>query len=318
MATLICLLLGAALALAACSGGGRIGGRTSTSTAGNSSSVAQAKSNPSTTTKPAGPTRPVHVSTLQSDNDTFGVGFAVVAQFDVAPATSQEFAKVAKITVNDQPYDGAWFFQTSSNPAYKMEAIFRGQNYWPAHAKIHVDMPLKGVSAGTGLSFANNLTVDVATGPALIGTVDAQTSKLTLTRDGTQYVFPVALGAPTTPTMFGTKVMMDKHKKERMIGNSYDEIVDFSMRISSSGEYLHAAPWNIANITSGRPSSNGCTNMLPTDAQKLYDLVEQGDVFQYPNAPGKQMPSWDGFGWWNTPWPMFKAGGLLINHGTGD
>ena len=56
-----------------------------------------------------------------------------------------------------------------------------------------------------------------------------------------------------------------------MRGPGYDERgIKYTQRLTYSGEYLHAAPWNIANIEHGVDSSNGCTNLLPTDAQQLY------------------------------------------------
>lgn len=317
--TALFLIVGASLVLSACSGGSGSSSKSSSAAPASSaaSSAARSSSAAPTTTKPAVPTKPVHVNLLEGDGSSWGIGFAVVARFDRSLGTSREFTKAVKVTVNGAPYPGAWFFQRSNDPAYKMEGIFRGQNYWPAHAKIHVDMPIQGLSAGPGLSFAENLTLDMATGPALIGTVDAASSKLTVDRDGVRTVYPVALGAPNTPTQSGTKVVMIKLQHERMVGSGYDEVVPWSMRITADGEYLHAASWNVPNIMAGRASSNGCTNMLPADAQKLWAQVEDGDVFQYPNAPGKPMPSWDGYGWWNVPWSLWNAGGLLINHGSG-
>ena len=57
-------------------------------------------------------------------------------------------------------------------------------------------------------------------------------------------------------------------------------------------------------------SSNGCTNLLPADAQKLYDFLDVGDPVQYPNANGALMQIGDGYGDWNVSWPQWQLGGL--------
>ncbi len=58
-------------------------------------------------------------------------------------------------------------------------------------------------------------------------------------------------------------------------------------------------------------SSNGCTNLLPNDAQKLYGLLEIGDVVIYPNANGGKMQLGQGYGDWNVPWSQWQTGGAV-------
>ena len=83
----------------------------------------------------------------------------------------------------------------------------------------------------------------------------------------------------------------------------------FDQRLTYDGEYLHAAPWNVYNITHGINSSNGCTNLLPADAQKLYGFLDVGDVVKYPNANGPPMQLGHGYGDWNVPWPQWRPAG---------
>ena len=56
-------------------------------------------------------------------------------------------------------------------------------------------------------------------------------------------------------------------------------------------------------------SSNGCTNLLPSDAQKLYGLLRIGDVVNYPNANGPAMQLGNGYGDWNVSWSQWLTGG---------
>ena len=65
---------------------------------------------------------------------------------------------------------------------------------------------------------------------------------------------------------------MPDHLHARHHGTYYECGIKFDQRLTYDGEYLHSAPWNVYNITHGIDSSNGCTNLLPADAQKLYEL----------------------------------------------
>jgi lipoprotein-anchoring transpeptidase ErfK/SrfK len=175
------------------------------------------------------------------------------------------------------------------------------------------------VSAGKGLAFDGKLTsLDFQTGASHVVLVNNATHKLTVVVDGkSSGTYPVSLGASTTPTARGTKVIMEKLTSVCMSGNppngpAYHECgVKWDQRLTYGGEYLHAAPWNVHNITHGVNSSNGCTNLLPNDAKKLYNLLQVGDVVKYPNADGPAMTMGDGYGDWNVPWPQWQGGGAL-------
>lgn len=315
-------LLSAAAALAACStGSGGSPSPTVTVTRGGggatSPSTGGATSPPATPSTPAG--APVHIRAYPGDGSTVGVGMPIIATFNKKITSAVDFAKAATVTVNGQPANGAWFFEyTDPASGHVMEAHYRPQTYWPGHARIHVDFATKGVSAGKGLAFDDSLTLDYATGPANILTVDDRTHMLTVVSDGKEWgKFPVSLGARDTPTKRGTKVIMEKGADICMSGNppngpSYHEChVKWTQRLTYDGEYLHAAPWNTYNIGHGVDSSNGCTNLYTSDAKKLYDFLRIGDVVQYPNADGPRMQLGDGYGDWNVPWGQWQTGGAV-------
>jgi lipoprotein-anchoring transpeptidase ErfK/SrfK len=136
-----------------------------------------------------------------------------------------------------------------------------------------------------------------------------------VTSDGQQvFNFPVSLGKAGTPTFSGVKVVMAKNRVEHMVnntpGNVYDLQVPWSVRITNSGEFIHAASWNGGNIGQ-RSTSHGCTNLNEADAQHFFDFAQVGDVTIYTNTGGPTMPSWDGYGDWNLSWDTWRAGGLL-------
>ena len=127
----------------------------------------------------------------------------------------------------------------------------------------------------------------------------------------TEGTYHVSLGASNTPTRRGIKVIMEKGASICMSGPGYDECgIKWTQRLTYDGEYLHSAPWNITNIDNGVDSSNGCTNLLPDDAQKLYGILRIGDVVTYPNANGPAMQLGNGYGDWNVPWSQWLTGGF--------
>jgi lipoprotein-anchoring transpeptidase ErfK/SrfK len=321
-AALGAVLAAGALVLTACGSSGagspvtvtRTAAAASSSTAAGSSSAATSSSPtaPSTSAKPA---TPVHVSTALADGQQVGIGMPIIAFLSRPIKDARAFAKATTVTVNGSKVNGAWYFETKADdPGHPIEADYRMSSYWPGHARIHLNLPVKGVSAGPGLAFDDSLTLDFSTGPANVLTVDDATHKVTVQSDGKDWgTFPTSLGASRTPTKRGVKVIMEKVPTTCMhdTDNTYYECgIKYDQRLTYSGEYLHSAPWNVYNIEHGVDSSNGCSNLLPDDAIKLYNFLEVGDVVQYPNAPGPMMTMGDGYGDWNLSWPQWQTGGM--------
>jgi lipoprotein-anchoring transpeptidase ErfK/SrfK len=269
-----------------------------------------------TTTSPStavGPHVAVHVSLLNADHSVVGVGMPVIAYFTKPISDASAFAHATTLTVNGKPAIGAWYFERTADPGHPIEGHFRMSSYWPAESKIHIALPVGGLSAGKNLAFDDSLTLDFSTGPAQIVTVDDAHHSLALSRDGrTIEKAPVSLGAQMTPTRRGIKVIMEKGKDISMKGPGYyDPHVKWTQRLTYDGEYLHAAPWNSYNIEHGIDTSNGCTNLTDSDAKRLYATLRVGDVVDYPNASGPKMSLGDGYGDWNVPWSTWLTGGAV-------
>jgi lipoprotein-anchoring transpeptidase ErfK/SrfK len=264
----------------------------------------------------------------------------IVAYFSAKITEGRDFSKAAVVTVNGQPNKGSWYFEASAQiKGYPLEAHYRPaptpnntNPYWPANASISLDMKTNGVSAGPGLYFNDSLTLRMNTGDAHISTVNCAkgVEAMIVTSNGKQAhaTMPTSCGAAKTPTYTGTKIVMQKGESNpatgklrtdgavEMIGTGsdhYDLIVPWSVRITQSGEYVHAASWNGGNIGQ-RSTSNGCTNLKPADGQWFYNFALLGDVVRYVGTDGAEMNPLDGLGDWNIPWGQWSAGGLLVNH----
>lgn len=317
----------AAVLLAGCttSGSGRSAGVVAASTGASTGAPADT-SGPSTatrsTTTPVG--QPVHIQLKFSDGQTFGVGIPVIAFFSREITDATALQNATRVTINGRAVDGGrWYFEpVLGHPGYPLEGDYRLRNPWPAHAKIFVSIPAQGRSAGAGLSYDDSLTSSFATGAAQIATVSNATHRLTLTVDGrTEGSYPVSLGALSAKTSSGIKVIMEKGNSICMTGPGYHKCgVRFTQRLTYGGEYLHSAPWNCtiapgcvgpANNIGSANSSNGCTNLLPADAQKLYGILRIGDIVTFPDADGPKMTMGAGYGDWNVPWAQWLTGGTV-------
>jgi lipoprotein-anchoring transpeptidase ErfK/SrfK len=81
----------------------------------------------------------------------------------------------------------------------------------------------------------------------------------------------------------------------------YDVDVPYALRLTPSGEYLHAAPWNLYNLGIAS-TSHGCTNMSMEDAIWFYDHAFEGDPV-ITTGTGVDLDWFEGPGaMWNIDW----------------
>jgi lipoprotein-anchoring transpeptidase ErfK/SrfK len=258
---------------------------------------------------------PVRIELATPGGESYGVGMPVVAYFSRQFASAKALSTATRVTVNGVPAHGAWYFVRSTKPGYPVEGHFRLKNYWPADSTVTFDVAARHLPAGAGAAFGNDVHLSFRTGARVIATVEDQKHRIIVIRDGKPVGdYPVALGAASTPTSRGVKVIMKKTPSTCMhdVAGTYRECgIKFAQELTYSGEYLHAAPWNVKAILQGLDNSNGCTNLLPNNAATLYKVLTVGDVVKYPDATGPPMQMTAGYGDWNVPWRTWERGGLI-------
>ena len=91
---------------------------------------------------------------------------------------------------------------------------------------------------------------------------------------------------------------------------AYDiDDVQWAMRLTYSGEFIHAAPWSVGS--QGRANvSHGCTGLSTADAGWLYAMTRRGDVVEYTGTD-RWMTLTNGYGDWNASYADYKAGSAL-------
>jgi lipoprotein-anchoring transpeptidase ErfK/SrfK len=82
--------------------------------------------------------------------------------------------------------------------------------------------------------------------------------------------------------------------------------VEFAQRITSSGEFIHAAPWSVGSQGHANVS-HGCTGMSTSNAGWLYGQTIIGDPVIYTGS-NRPMTLTNGYGDWNVSFADYIAG----------
>lgn len=261
------------------------------------------------------PPHRVHL-TLVEKNQVRGIGTILTVHF-TQPVTNRAAAESHMIIESTRNYGvGAWAWRDATT------AMFRPRNFWPGHATITLRATLAGVVLGTAPDGRPNIGLNTVasfkTSRAVVVLINGKTDRMIVKVDGKVVrTMGVSLGKPGFATRSGIKVTAEKYLKREMtaqgIGitnphDQFDVIAPYAVRITTSGEFIHGAPWALGRI--GRwNGSHGCTNITPWDAQWFYNLEIPGDVV-LTSGTGRPMEYWNGEGGpWNIPWKQWLAMG---------
>jgi lipoprotein-anchoring transpeptidase ErfK/SrfK len=248
------------------------------------------------------------------DGETVGVGMPVIVTFDLPVTDKALFEKHMRVT-STPAQKGSWYWLSDR------EAHYRPASYWQAGTDVSVDLDVNSLPAGNGIYGQEDRQVSFHVGDAHVYKVNAQTHQMQVFSNGALLrTIPITTGKPGFTTRSGTKVIIEKFAKKRMnsetVGinrnspEAYDiDDVRWAMRVTYSGEFLHAAPWSVgsqgyANV------SHGCTGMSTADAGWLYAMSRRGDVVEYTGTD-RWMTLENGYGDWNLSFPDWKAGSAL-------
>jgi lipoprotein-anchoring transpeptidase ErfK/SrfK len=197
--------------------------------------------------------------------------------------------------------------------------VFRPEKFWPGHTDVRISAKPTG-SLIPGSASAGNLrwvgTIDRSfkIGRSQVIKVDNASHSARIVRDGKVVrTVGVSLGKAGWETRSGTKVMTEKYRTKTMTGASigaeedYTLQVPYAIRLTNSGEFIHAAPWASDRI-GRRNGSHGCTNLRTSDAKWVYDNSLVGDPV-VTTGTGRQMEPWNGAGGpWNVSWNNWSKG----------
>jgi lipoprotein-anchoring transpeptidase ErfK/SrfK len=252
------------------------------------------------------------VSPLQGE--TVGVGMPVIVTFDV-PVTDRASIE-EHMSVSATPRQpGTWHWLSDT------EVHWRPKSYWRAGSDVSVDLDINSVPAGAGIYGQENRHLDFHVGDANVYKVNAQTHQMRVFQNGSLLrTIPITTGKAGFTTRSGTKVIIEKfetkHMRSETVGIAegspefYDiDDVQYAMRLTYSGEFIHAAPWSVGS-QGFENVSHGCTGMSTANAEWLYNMTRRGDVVEYTGTD-RPMTLDNGFGDWNASFADYASASAL-------
>jgi lipoprotein-anchoring transpeptidase ErfK/SrfK len=256
------------------------------------------------------PTQTFSTEIYEGGGQTYGVGMPIMLTFS-QPITDKAAVERSLELTTSEPVIGAWYWDGDER------LYFRPRDYWPANTTVSFDGHLDGVQGGKGMYGTHNLTQSFSIGRSLIAVASTTTHRTQIYLNGKlTYQWPISTGRASLPTPDGSYVSVEKSNPVRMIGGGapgsagyYNELVDFAVRFTFSGDYYHSAPWSVIDQGSTNVS-HGCVNLPPVDAQTYYNLSIPGDPITVTNSTAAGR--WDD-GWteWFFTWSQYLHGSAL-------
>lgn len=247
-------------------------------------------------------------------DETIGVGMPLIVQFSKPVYNQADVERAMKVT-SDKPAEGAWHWFG------RQKAVYRTKAYWQPHQAVHLTADLAGVRGAQDTYGTKDYSRSFTIGDSHISDVDVQAHHMTVQVNGkTVKTTPISAGKGGLrkyTTTNGVHAVMGKQSPVTMTSgwegvtnksdpNYYSLTVYQAVQISSSGEYVHSAPWSVGS--QGRANvSHGCVNAPPSFAKWFYNLSRRGDIVKVSGTDRELEPD-NGFGYWQLSWPDWLKG----------
>src|SRR5699024_8295038 len=138
--------------------------------------------------------------------------------------------------------------------------------------------------------------LDFEVGSEQIARIDAEAHTMSMEVDGeVTDTWNTSLGAPEFATRNGTYIALSKEETRRMTScnanitcdesdpDYYDLEVDWAVRLTYSGTFIHSAPWSEGSQGSDNVS-HGCINLSDAAGESYYNRVRYGDLVTVENS----------------------------------
>ncbi len=248
------------------------------------------------------------------DGETVGVGMPVIVQFDVPVTRHAAFEKQMSVT-STPSQRGSWHWMSDS------EAHWRPATYWSPGTIVNVELSVNSLDAGNGIYGQMDRSISFDVGQSVVMRANLRTDQMGVFVDGSlARTVPITGGKRGFRTRSGTKLIVEKIESKRMdaatVGIERDDPeyyniprVEYTQRVTFTGEFLHAAPWSVSS-QGVENVSHGCVGMSPENAAWLFGLTHRGDPVE---VTGTARGLEDGNGWtdWNQSYAEWKQGSAL-------
>jgi lipoprotein-anchoring transpeptidase ErfK/SrfK len=250
-------------------------------------------------------------------DEVVGIGMPIVVSFDRSVPNKDRVERSLEVR-SARAVQGAWRWLGDQ------QVVFRTKKYWQPHQHVTLIAHLAGVRAARDVYGTQDYTVRFRIGDANVSRVDSRTHRMVVTRNGKR-VRDVGIsvgrgGSWMFTTTNGVHAVMGKASPVVMTSEwmgvtdpadpRYYKLTVFdAVQISSSGEYVHSAPWSVwaqgsANV------SHGCVNASPEFAAWFYGISQRGDIVTVTGTD-RELEWNNGYGYWQAPWKQWLQGSAL-------
>ncbi|HET9257470.1 MAG TPA: Ig-like domain-containing protein, partial [Pseudonocardiaceae bacterium] len=243
-------------------------------------------------------------------NATYGIAMPIALTFSsrVIDKAAVERALDVRVSV---PTEGSWAWLNDTT------VHWRPRNYFAPNIRVTVTAKLYGVAVGGGAFGREDIATAFTIGRSYVLRGDTRTHRLVTYANGVRVAdYPASYGLDSDPgrtSHSGTHVVMEKYPVFYMSNPKYhyqNVEARSAVRISSNGEFIHAAPWSVAQ--QGKTNvSHGCVNLSPANAAAVFDAVLTGDPVEITGS-SRQLTARDGDYYdWTIPWDAWTARSAL-------
>lgn len=256
------------------------------------------------------PAQHASASLQPADGRVVGIGMPVVLTF-ARPVRHRPSVEAALSVAALPKTEGAWRWVNAR------QLQWRPKTFWRPGTRVRVVADLRGVEIAPGTWGTRSRSARFTVGSAMVSTVDLRAHTMTVRRGGKVLrVIPVTNGMPGLESRAGIKVIISRETSRRMDAATtgvppgspdyYNRVVQYAMRLTWSGEFIHAAPWSVAS--QGKANvSHGCTGMSTDDARWLFEQSKAGDVVEFVHG-SRPLEDGNGYTAWNVPFSRWATG----------
>jgi lipoprotein-anchoring transpeptidase ErfK/SrfK len=238
-------------------------------------------------------------SVLPTRGEVVGVAHPVVVTFR-APVANRRAAERA-IAVTSAPAMTGKFEWLDNNVVQWVP-----DRFWPAHSTVALSVDGQSTEFKTGRAVVGVASISEHTFTVSIDGVEAgPPPSLPAPHHrphfGEEGVMPASMGRPEYETPVGTYTVLSKERSIVMDSSSvgipvddpdgYRLPVDYAVRITTHGLFVHSAPWAVNSLGLDNVS-HGCISLSPEDAEWYYNAVNIGDpvIVQESGIERRQPP----------------------------
>lgn len=243
-----------------------------------------------------------------ANGDVVGVGIPITVNFNKKVENKAEVEQ-AMVVRTPEPLLGAWAWKDDKT------VEFRPKELWPGDMDVTVELNFEGVQAKDGVFGRDNSSQTFRFRPSMVSIVDAQTYTMDVFKAGELIrTVPVTTGKEGWETRTGTKVILTKERSRVMDAatggispdspNYYRVTAPYAMRLTYSGEFIHAAPWSVASHGNANVS-HGCVGLSEENAAWWWNENNIGDVVIVKNTGRPHGNDGNGLTIWNDTWSQW-------------